>query len=124
MAAAELEILIEQGSTFLRTLTIQDSALVPVNLTGHSFRGMIRHLTDDAAPVASFTCTIANQGTNPGEVSIALTPTETSAIPVDAQTKPERKTKKYCYDIEWVKSGGVVERILQGIAVVSPEATK
>ena len=124
MAAAELEILIEQGATFLRTLTFKDDTDTPIDLTGDSFRGMVRLTTDAATPVAEFTCTLLNQGTNPGEVTIELTPAETSAIPVDAQSKPQRKSKQYAYDIEWVKASGDVERVLQGIAVVSPEATK
>ena len=42
MAAGLLNILVEQGSTFSRTLTVEQTAGVPLNLTGYTFAGKMK----------------------------------------------------------------------------------
>jgi hypothetical protein len=122
MAAGKLNILIEQGATFKRKLVFKDSSNVAIDLTGDSFAGQVRKSASDPTIIATFTCTITNA--SGGEVEISLTDAQTSAIPVETSSSPEREVTEYAYDIERTISGGTKQRVLEGIASVSPEVTK
>ena len=126
MSAAILEenLILDQGSTLTNTLTIKDSAGVPIDLTGHSFSGMIRKSCADAAPVATFTCTILDQITNTGQMTFSLTPVQTAAIPTPGNTDYNRVSTIYTFDIEMTKPDTTKFRVIQGNIEVSPEATK
>lgn len=113
MAAGLLNILVEQGSTFSRTITVESTPGVPLNLTGYTFAGkMKRHLTD-ANAAATFTLTTANAAA--GTLNWTLSSTATDAL----------APQIHRYDIEMTNTGsGVVTRILEGEAWVSASATK
>lgn len=113
MAAGQLNILIEQGATFSRVLTVYSTGSTPLNLTGKTLRGQLRKNLSDAAPAATFTFTLANQGTSPGVATWNLDATATALLP--AQTLR--------YDVELV-DGTTVTRILEGEAFVSGEVTR
>lgn len=113
MAAGLLNILIEQGATWARTITIYATAEDKLDLTGKTLRGQLRRHLSDATPAASFTFAPKDQNTNTGEVVVSLTATQTAAL---AQ-------QTYRYDFELV-DGDTVVRILEGDAKVSGEATK
>lgn len=117
-------LLIEQGATFSRLLTIKDDLGALIDLTGYQFSGMVRKGCGDTAAVASFSFSIADQVTNKGEVTFSLTPTQTSAIPTPGNSAPNRKNSLYTFDIEMTRVDLVVIRLLQGTVEVSPEATK
>ena len=122
MSAGNYDILVEQGATFLLTITIKDVTGVPVDLTGQTFRGKIKKSFADVAAQANFTCTLANQLTDPGKVSISLSATDTAGIVLNTQGTT-RVLTTMAYDIE-SESAGVVKRWLQGLAKISPEVTK
>jgi len=122
MAAGKLNLLIEQGATFTRKLFFKDSSNAAIDLTGNAFAGQIRKSASDPTIIATFTCMITDAPA--GEVEISLTDSQTSAIPVKASTSPERESTEYAYDIERTISGGTKQRVLEGIASVSPEVTK
>lgn len=124
MAAGKLNILIEQGADFKRKLIFKDSNNALIDLTGSSFTGQIRKSASDATIIATFSCTVLDQVTNTGEVLIQLSNTQTSAIPVAASKDPEKQLTEYAYDIERTLPSAEKERILEGIASVSPEVTK
>lgn len=125
MAAATLDLLIEQGATFTRGLTFRDGAGALINLTGYTLRGQIRESLPSTTIIASFTTTIANQTTNEGEASFSLTATETAGLPLSVtSTGQARKSSFYVYDLEAVKPDNTVDRILQGKVEVSPEVTR
>lgn len=123
MAAAKLDIYIEQGSTFKRTLKFKMAdGVTPLDISGNTFRGQIRQGISDAAIVASFTCTITN---GPGgEVDITLTAAQTSAIELKPQKSPYREPQDFSYDVERVLPDTTVERVLEGLAKISPEVTR
>lgn len=123
MAAAKLNILVEQGADFERKLTFRDSLNALIDLTGNTFEGQIRKKANDPIIVASFTCVVLNQVTNKGEMKISLTNVQTSAIAITVQKFAERKLEKYAYDLER-NIGGIKSRILEGIAEISPEVTE
>lgn len=113
MAAGLLNILIEQGATFSRTLTVYSSGTTALNLTGKTLRGQLRKNLADTSPAGTFTFTLADQGTSPGVASWIMSATDTAAL--TAQTLR--------YDVELV-DGTTVTRILEGEAFVSGEVTR
>ena len=113
MAAGKLNILIEQGATFNRILTVKGDNDTPLDLTGKTLRGQLRYHPNDASPALTFTFTLANQGTNPGVATWSATATATDAL-----------TKTVAvYDVELV-DGSTVTRLLEGSAFVSLAVTK
>lgn len=123
MSAGNYDILVEQGATFLLTITIKDTSGVPINLTGQTFRGKIKKSFSDVTAQANFVCTLANQLTDPGKVTISLSAVDTAAIVLNTQGTA-RVLTVMAYDIESQDSSGIVKRWLQGLAKISPEVTK
>lgn len=124
MSAANLDITIEQGSTFSRTLIIKDSDGDPIDLTGESFAGQVRSVATSSEIAGSFILTLLNQITNPGEVLWEMTADAASDIPVSVQTKAAIKPTFYAYDIERTLANGDKERIIFGVVSVMPEVTR
>lgn len=125
MAAAKKDILIEQGATFKRVLRFKVKGSNSYeDLTGEEFRGQVRSTATDNAIVATFTCTILDQVTNTGSVSIELTPIQTADIPVDENENYIKRSSKYVYDIERVFANGSIDRVLEGVATVTPQVTR
>lgn len=117
MPANELNLTIEQGSTFENLITFKDGDLVPIDVTSWTIVGQIRKTWDAANIIKSFTFTKANQITSPGQVTMSLTDTETTAIPAT-----ERITE-YVYDVEATISGKKF-RLMQGTVYLSAEVTR
>jgi len=124
MGAANLDLTIEQGATFSRTLTLKDAQGVKLDLTGWTFRGQVRTSLAAVSSLASFSFAVANQTTNPGEVSFSLSATTTAGIPATQPSDPSRPDTVYIYDIEAVDAATTVYRLLQGQVYVSPEVTR
>ena len=119
MAAGVTDLYIEQGATFTRTLTLESSPGVPINLTGYVARGKIKTGATSVNSIADFVCTIGAPLT--GVIDVSLTSTITAGIPTTGEKYSS--VAKYYYDIE-MESGGVVTRLLNGQITVSPEVTK
>jgi hypothetical protein len=102
---------IDQGTTYSVTFTVNDDTGTARDLTNYQARSQMRRSYYTTANTA-FTAIV----TSPldGEVNISLTSTQTSAL----------KDGRYVYDIELQAPGGAVERIVEGIVTVYPEATK
>lgn len=113
MAAGKLNILIEQGATFSKVLTIMGDNSTPVNLTGKTLRGQVRYNINDATPALTFTFTPANQTTNPGVATWLAAAADTGAV----------TQSKGLYDVELV-DGSTVTRILEGTAFISLNVTR
>ena len=124
MGAANLDLTIDQGATFSRTLTLKDAQGVKLDLTGWTFRGQVRTSLAAVSSLASFSFAVANQTTNPGEVSFGLTAATTAGIPATQPSDPSRPDTVYIYDIEGVDAATTVYRLLQGQVYVSPEVTR
>ena len=126
MPAAKYNITVEQGATFLRTITVKDADGETVDLTGWTVTGKMRENQNSVSALATFTGTILNQGTNPGEFTISLTPVQTAAIPGDttADTSGVIVKSYYLYDVEATKPDTSVLRLLRGRVELIPEMTK
>ena len=108
-----MNILVEQGATFSKTLTIYSSGSTPLNLTGKTLRGAMKYKRQDATSALTFTFTNDNQSTNPGKVAMSA-----SATATDALNQPNG-----VYDIELV-DGSTVTRLLEGEVFVSLSVTR
>lgn len=109
--SGKLDITIEQGATFSRTITIRTAANVAVDITNDTFAGQIRKRHQSADVEAAFVFQITD-GAN-GEVTATISAANTSAM----------DTGDFVYDIEWT-SGSTVIRLLEGVATVTPETTR
>lgn len=120
MSAGVANLLIQQGETFSRLITIEDSLGVPINLTGYTARAQIRLTAQSTTIAASFLCTFdADRST--GKITISLTDTQTSAITATGDTYSVLST--YTWDLEIIV-GSTVTRLLNGTVTVSPEVTR
>jgi len=109
--SGHLDIVVEQGSTFSRVITIKDETNNPVNISTSTFRGQIRKRHLSTTPEATFTLTVTD-GPN-GALLMELSDTQTAAM----------DSGEWVYDVEWV-NGGAVGRLLEGTAYVTPEVTR
>lgn len=109
--AGSLDLTIEQGATFSRTITIKDASNVAVDISTDTFAGQIRKRPQSGEVEASFSFTITD-GPN-GEVTATISATDTAAM----------DTGDFVYDMEWT-SGSTVTRLLEGTATVSAEVTR
>lgn len=125
MAAGKLNINVEQGATFNMRLILRDDAGTLIDLTGWSFRGQLRATYDASTIAASFTATIPTQsGGDLGAVDLAISAANTALIPVGPAQNATRQPTQYAYDVEGVDTVSKVYRIVEGVASVSPEATR
>lgn len=114
-----LDLSLDQGSDFTRTLTISRNA-TPVDLTtGHSFAAMARVNYADTLPAFTFAFEIMDQTLNPGKVIMSLAHASAAAISLGDDT-----SRKFFYDVEWTDENDIVKKILKGKVTVSAEATK
>jgi hypothetical protein len=114
--AANYHIVMDQGATFNRLFTYNDSNDIPVNLTGYTARMQIREEVDSSTAALSLTTEngrIALGGTA-GTVTLTVSATDTAAVTAG----------EYVYDIELVSGSGTVIRFLQGCFTVDAEVTR
>lgn len=110
------DITINQGATFELTVTWKDSTGAAINLTGYSARMQVRETYSSASTVVSLTNGSGiTLGGATGTIAILISATTTAAL-----TAPFSGV----YDLELVSAGGVVTRLLQGAATVTPEVTR
>ena len=110
--SGKLDIIIEQGADFQRTVQIKDKDGVVVDITGDTFEGDIRKTYSSTDETATFNITISDAAN--GKVSLALDYTTTTAI----------NPGKYVYDIIWTPAANQSVRLLEGIAEVTPGVTR
>lgn len=113
--AGKLDLVIEQGADFTRTLTFTDSGGTPINITGYLFRmqGRVNK---------SSTTTLFNYGTaeftitsgTAGIVVLSVPGTETATYDFDTGV----------HDVEWVTPTGAIKRVLEGNIILSREVTR
>ena len=111
------DLLIDQGATLNIVATWNDSSGAPINLTNYTARMSVRASYSSATTVLDLNT--ANSGIilggALGTITIIATATTTTAL-----TAPFSGV----YDLELVSAGGVITRLLEGTATISPEVTK
>ena len=111
MAAGKYDFTLEQGATFSREITVQDSGSA-MNLTGYTPRMQMRSTHDSSTIALTFTATVSNAAQ--GKISLTATDTLTSAV----------EEGIYVYDLEIESGGGTVTRLMEGSVTVTPEVTR
>jgi hypothetical protein len=109
--AAVSNLAIDQGTTYSVTITVTDDTGSVRNLTNYTPRAQMRRSYYTSANTA-FTANVADP--TGGTITLDLTATQTSAL----------KAGRYVYDLELVSNTATVERIVEGIVTIYPEATK
>jgi len=102
-------LVIDQGTTFSFTFSIQNADGTDKDLSDYSVASQIRKSYYTNTKVDVTTDTIPLEG----EVTISLTAEETSNI----------KAGRYVYDVE-INSSFETLRVLEGIVTVTPEVTR
>ena len=114
MAAADVNLLIEQGSTFEVSIQIFESDDTPRDLTGLTVNAQMRR-NFRSRMATDFTVDVTTP--TEGEFKLKLTAQQTKAL------RPGR----YVYDVEVVDDTVlpiIVARAVQGIVRVQPEVTR
>ena len=109
MAAGTYNITIEQGTTWSIQLQVDQPSGTDVDLTNYTFDAKIAKSYYDESPV-SMTTALVNA--TEGSFTLTLSAAQTSALDSNS---------KYIWDVDMTSPGGVVTRLLQGRATVSPE---
>ena len=102
---------IDQGTTYSVTITVTDDTGSARNLTNYTPLAQMRRSYYTSANTA-FAANVLNP--SEGTITLDLTATQTSAL----------KAGRYVYDLELVSNTLTVERIVEGIVTIYPEATK
>lgn len=116
MAAAQWDIVCEQGASFVRIIHWKDENEVPIQLYGYAARMQVRPSTNSSTVIVSLTQ--ANLGISldgaSGGILLQLTAEQTNALPV----------RKAVYDLELVSPSGFVTRLLEGTFTIVPQVTR
>jgi hypothetical protein len=105
-----VNIVLDQGCTFEKVITAQNSASQNVTISTGTCAAKMRQSYYSSNNITTLTTAVA--GSN---CTISLTATETAAI----------TPGKYVYDVEYTQSDTTtVERVAEGIITISSEATK
>jgi hypothetical protein len=113
---ATLNLLADQGSDFLRTITIKDDDGNPLDLTGRTYEGAAKFDYRLPSPSFEFTITLKNQTTNPGEITFLIPASETRDLRIFEATK-------YFYDVKEV-NGSLETLLFSGVITLNPRVTK
>lgn len=112
MAAANYDLTIDQGSTFVIDVTINEGGSVK-DLSGYSARAQMRSTKTASTVAASFTCTIPIPSN--GIVKMEL----------PAATSSGMTAGLYFYDLEIHTSGdAIVKRLIEGKVTLNQEVTR
>jgi hypothetical protein len=109
--AAKLNLNIEQGASFARTLTVKVDT-TPFDITNYSFRGQIRKKWYDTQAEKSF------------DFSVVDAPQGKITMMLSAEDTMQLQNVNSVYDVEMVSEDGTVTRLLNGTVFVSPNVTR
>lgn len=115
MAAAEYNLVVEQGATFNKVITYKDSNGTPINLTGYTAKMDIREGYNTSTSIISLNTTnsMITLGGDLGTISLLITAANTTLL----------KEGMYVYDL-FIINGTTITKLLKGQCVVDPRATK
>lgn len=114
--AATVNLVFEQGADFTHLVGLQNDDGSIFSLTGYTARMQVRPTV--ASSTILFELTVGNGRISvnavAGQISLIVSSTDTAAM----------TWRSGVYDLEIVSGGGVVTRIMQGNATLSPEVTR
>lgn len=107
--AQKLNLIIDQGTTFITTFNLNDDNGSPINLVGYSGAAQIRkHYTS----------------TNATPMSVSLSSGGLVTLSMTANTTGTITAGRYVYDVELTDPSGDVSRVVEGIVTVTPGVTR
>jgi len=110
--SAKANLLIEQGTDYTTTLTVNDADGVPVNLTGYTGAAQIRkHYSSNTA--TTIAVSFSSDRTS-GLVTLTVARSVTQAM----------AHGRYVYDVELTNASASVSRLVEGIVTITPEVTR
>lgn len=114
--AAKYDIICDQGATFNRVLTWQDSNGDPINLTGYTAKMQIRPEASSSTTTLSLTTENSriSLGGAAGTITLTIAAADTAAVTAG----------QYVYDLELVSGAGTVTRLVMGSFLNRPEVTR
>ena len=122
MNAGITHLTCDQGATFRKTITMyQSNGTTVVDLTGYTARMKIK--TEHGGTILKSLTSTTGQGLTMGgsagtpvngEIDILISATDTTAFTPNVIG---------VYDLEIASSGGIVDRVLQGKFMITPEVT-
>jgi hypothetical protein len=107
----EVNFEIEQGSTFLRTMSVIDNNNTPVDLTTYTLAGQLRR-SYSSSEFIDFDIVILNPVL--GRIAVSLTGLVTATL----------THSKYVFDVNATNADDVILRIMEGLITVSPNVTR
>lgn len=106
------ELTIDQGCSFAMTIELKDYFTnESMNLAGYIARSQIRK-NHDTQDNTSFQVSISDASN--GVISMTMSPVITASL----------KSGRYVYDLEIEDTNAFVTRVIQGVAVVTPQVTR
>lgn len=102
---------IDQGTDFSITVDVTDSAGDILELSDYTAAAQIRKTYSSSTVSATFATSISELA---GQVTISLTDTQTAAL----------EAGRYVYDLNITSSAGLVTRVIEGQAIVTPGVTR
>jgi hypothetical protein len=115
--AGRQTIYVKQGSDWSASFQIKDANGSTVALAGSAFQGHIRKSKQATTLAATFSFDIA------GNTVTYLLPRAISSAMLAGESESDPESK-YVYDIEWTKPDGTVDRIQEGVLILSREVTR
>lgn len=109
--ATESNLYIDQGTDFLKTVTVVDGDGGLVNLMGYVVKSQMRKYYGSTS---GYTFTSGIYSYDDSMIYISMNKDETRDIPAG----------RYLYDIEITSPQGERIRVLEGVVTVTPEITK
>lgn len=118
--AKRYNLIFEQAATFQHTVNWEDPQGVPINLTGYRIRLQVRATPSASATLIDFDSDDLGEG-------MSITPLDASGsftITIADETTAEYTFKNGDYDLTATSPGGIVYRLHEGKASVSPGVTR
>ena len=112
MPAAFQELYLEQGTTFVTTVTMDDVYGTVFDLTGSIAKGQVRKSYYSANVAAEFDAQIPDP-----TVGVIV-------LQLDAATTSNIAAGRYVYDVAIQDTANTVTRVLEGTMIVSPQVTR
>jgi hypothetical protein len=110
--SVKANLIINQGTDFITTVTVTDDAGNIVDMTGYTAHGQIRkHYSSETA--YDIICSFDADRTN-GAVYLEVYRETTAAM----------EAGRYVYDVEMTSSQDVRTRLIEGIVTVTPQVTR
>jgi hypothetical protein len=107
--ATKVNLVIDQGTTFITAITFNDEAGSAINFSTYTGQAQMRkHFTSSNS--TSFDVSLSNTGV----ISLSLTANQTANLTAG----------RYVYDLEVTDQTNVISRLIEGIVTVTPNVTR